>query len=807
MKQIFLVLLLFAIQQATIAQKADPCNHVLKGTILDIDTKAALPYALIKVKGTKHITQTDINGRFQIKNLCNEVNTLIISCFGYCDTTCQQFHKNIQRPKIYLKQQVKTLNTVTITAGKDKEQGTASISQQTITKEALTSIPTQTLASAISEVEGVTFTSTGNNVQLPVIHGLYGNRVLTLNNGLKHGFQNWGTDHAPEIDVATAHSITVVKGAAGVRFGPEALGGAIVVEADPLYLNEPLKSRIGTGYQTNGQGYFANYEIGQGLKNWSYHLGANYTRIGDLQTPDYSLTNTGKEEISVNGGLRYHLTNWDFKIYYSYVNQDLALLRSSIANSGTSFVRAINADEPVIIRPFSYDINEPSQLTQHHLGRVEINWRYADDAKLTLRVGSQINQREEYDVRRNADIPIIDLDLVTNDYQLEWKHPDWSGLDGLVGLQVFTQNNDNNPGTQTTPFIPNYNTLRFSGFIIESLKKGKNTFELGLRIDQESNNVRGREVNQNLFRDEYSFTNLTASLGYIRQISESTTFRTNLATAWRTPNMAELFSFGQHGFKTSFGLLRYYANDEGQLRTDLVIALRESNVSPEKGYKWINEWQTQTKTNTYTFTAYANYIENFIYDRPLAVIGTIRGPMPVFIYDQANALFMGADWTWEKRWSQSLTGTFGVSYLWSANIDKNEALINQPPITTSYKLLWKTKGFWKVQSSQFSIKPSYTFKQFQAPRTVRPDELIDGSVVITPESEIFDFRDAPEGFFLLDIAWRFKVKQFGASFSVQNVFNTRYRNYLNDMRYFADEPGRNFLFTINYMFNAKSATK
>ncbi len=798
MKQALFIFLILSVSYITKAQTSKPCNHDLKGVILDIDTKKAIPYALVKVKDTKRFAQTDLEGRFQIKGLCDQYNTLIVTCFGYCDTTCKQFYQHTRKPQIYLKQKVESLNTVTITAKKSEDQGTVSIAKQTINKEDLASIPTQTLASAISEVEGVTFTSTGNNVQLPVIHGLYGNRVLILNNGIKHGFQNWGTDHAPEIDVSTAHNVTVIKGAAGVRYGPEALGGAIIVESDPLYLNEAFRSRLGGGYQTNGQGYFANYEMGQGLKNWSYHLGASYNRIGDLRSPDYELTNSGKEEKSINAGFRYHLTNWDFKVYYSYLNQNLAILRSSIAHSGNAFVRAINADDPIIIRSFSYDINQPNQLIQHHLGKVEVGWRYADNAKFTLRVGTQINQRDEFDLRRNSEIPIIDLDLTTNDYQLEWKHPDWIGLEGLVGIQVFTQNNDNNPGTQTTPFIPNYNTFRYSGFIIESLRKGSNTFELGVRLDHESNNVRGRETNQNIFRDEYSFANLTASLGYIRQISDKATFRTNLATAWRTPNMAELFSFGQHGFKTSFGLLRYYYNDEGALRTNRVTSLESSNVSPEKGYKWINELQIQNKTNTYTFTAYSHYIENFIYDRPLAVIGTIRGPMPVFIFDQANALFVGTDWTWQKQWSRSLSGTFGINYLWSRNIDKNEALINQPPITTSYKLVWKTKKFWKVQSSQFSIKPSYTFQQFQAPRTVRPDELINGSVTITPESAIFDFRDAPEGYFLLDIAWKFKFKRFEANLAVQNVLNTRYRNYLNEMRYFANEPGINFLFSINY---------
>lgn len=804
MKDIFLTVFMLSLALTGYTRQADSCHYELKGVILDVDTKEALPYVRVQVKGTQRFSLTDTDGSFRFENLCGEFNTLVLSCVGYCDTVCENFHQHSKSPHIYLEQDIRQLGAVTITAKEISEEGIASISQEVIDKKELSTNPTQTLAAAISNVKGVTFTSTGSNVQLPVIHGLHGNRILILNNGIKHGFQNWGTDHAPEIDISTVDNINIVKGAAGVRYGPEALGGAIIIESAPMYLNEPLKNQIGTGYQTNGRGYFVNAKIGHGLKKWSYHLGANYTRIGDRHAPDYSLTNSGKEEKSVNGGLRYHLKNWDFKIYYSYIDQNLALLRSSIAESGNAFVRAINSDEPIIIDSFSYAISEPNQLTQHHLAKAEMTWLYSDQAKLSLRIGSQLNKREEYDVRRNADIPIIDLDLITHDVQLEWTHPDWFRLDGLMGLQVFTQNNDNNPGTGTTPFIPNYNTLRYSAFVMESLKRDANTYEVGIRLDHESNNVRGRETNQDIFRDEYSFTNLTASFGYIRQISENTIFRTNIGTAWRTPNMSELYSFGQHGFKTSFGLLRYYNSENDELKTDQVLAIQESTVSPEKGYKWVNEWEIQQGTNTYTLTAYTNYIENFIFDRPIGVYGTIRGPMPVFLYDQTDALFVGTDFTWEKEWSHWLDGTFGISYLWSRDLTNNDLLINQPPITTSYKLVWNTKEFWKVESSHLTIKPSYTFRQFQAPRTVRPEELIDGSVLITTESEIFDFKDAPEGYFLLNISWKAQLGRFNTSISVENVFNTSYRNYLNDMRYFADEPGRNFLFTINYKLNNKS---
>ena len=82
-------------------------------------------------------------------------------------------------------------------------------------------------------------------------------------------------------------------------------------------------------------------------------------------------------------------------------------------------------------------------------------------------MGKQLNSRKEYDVRRNSHKPIIDLDLITNDIQLKWKHPDVFELDGVIGVQYFYQDNDNNPGTGTTPFIPNYNIDRYSAFVVK----------------------------------------------------------------------------------------------------------------------------------------------------------------------------------------------------------------------------------------------------------------------------------------------------------------------------------------------------
>ena len=454
----------------------------------------------------------------------------------------------------------------------------------------------------------------------------------------------------------------------------------------------------------------------------------------------------------------------------------------------------------MIINPFTYNIQAPNQDTQHHLAKLEMNWWYADEGQLTFIAGRQLNKRDEFDVRRNIDRPIMDLDLITTDLQLNWKHPEWKGLDGEMGLQYFSQNNDNNPGTQTTPFIPNYNTDRYSLFIVEKLDLKKNSFEAGLRIDNESTNVRGREVNQDIFRDSYDFTNVTASLGCVRQISENSTFRTNLGTAWRTPNVAELFSFGQQGFQSVFGLLRYQFVDD-VIRTNEVTPFENSVVEPEIGYKLINEFQTSKNDILHKITFYSHLIENFIYERPIGVFGTFRGPQPAYIIDQTDAFFVGVDYSVVQKWSKSLTATFGFSYLWSRNISDNQPLINQPPVTTNFELKWEQKKLWKFDSSVLKVRPSYTFRQFQAPRTVSPQQLIDGDEIIGANSEIFDFIDAPNGYFLLDASWNLKIKKFSMGIAVNNLLNTTYRNYLNEFRLFADEPGRNLLVNLTYSVN------
>ncbi|NND09558.1 MAG: TonB-dependent receptor plug domain-containing protein, partial [Saprospiraceae bacterium] len=62
--------------------------------------------------------------------------------------------------------------------------------------EELEMLKTDNIGVMASKISGVNMISTGQNVAKPVIHGLHSNRILVVNNGIRHEFQNWGIEHA-----------------------------------------------------------------------------------------------------------------------------------------------------------------------------------------------------------------------------------------------------------------------------------------------------------------------------------------------------------------------------------------------------------------------------------------------------------------------------------------------------------------------------------------------------------------------------------------------------------------------------------
>jgi iron complex outermembrane receptor protein len=153
------------------------------------------------------------------------------------------------------------------------------------------------LAQAVAGLPGVRALSTGEQIGKPVIRGLSGARVLTLDNGSRLEDYSWSDEDGPSVDVRLAGRIEVIRGPASVLYGSDALGGVVNVIPAPL-----PDARVGAPFTRVGilaYGASNNAEIGSGLRveggrgRVGWRLFGIGRHGGDVHTPDGEIPNTG----------------------------------------------------------------------------------------------------------------------------------------------------------------------------------------------------------------------------------------------------------------------------------------------------------------------------------------------------------------------------------------------------------------------------------------------------------------------------------------------------------------------------------
>jgi len=128
---------------------------------------------------------------------------------------------------------------------------------------------------------------------------------------------------------------------------------------------------------------------------------------------------------------------------------------------------------------------------------------------------------------------------------------------------------------------------------------------------------------------------------------------------------------------------------------------------------------------------------------------------------------------------------------------RKEALINIPPVNIKNEVIY-TKP--ELNNLRLKLQSEYVFKQNEF-----PNNNFEIFIPQTETMELVDVSSTPSAYHLLNFSSSidFKINKEAAltvGFDVSNIFNTSYRNYLNRLRYYADDLGRNFLINlkINY---------
>ncbi|MEZ0483640.1 TonB-dependent receptor [Fibrella aquatica] len=761
----------------------DACHCFVKGQVLDRETRQPVPGATLLLKGTGRGVLSDAQGNYRIDNLCEGTYMLVAHIVGYREVQQQlvlQHDPEEAKQDVLLSEEIQHLKNVTVTAQK----------MDALTSQAIVALQGReldqtrgaTLGDALRNLTGVTTLQTGASVVKPVIHGMHSSRVLILNNGIRQEGQQWGSEHGPEIDPFVANRLSVVKGAAGVRYGSDAIGGVILVEPAALPSSGGIRGQVNVAGFSNGrQGVVsaqAEGSFGQsgsdGVSRFGWRLQGTAKEGGTLKTPTYFLNNTGVQERNGSAALAYRAKGWQSDLFYSRFSSKIGIFSGAHIGSLTDLQEVLRSGEPLVkTTDFSYVIDRPRQDITHDLLKWRTSHKTTSGTNWSLTLARQSDDRMEYDLHRPRNDSLAALNRPELRFQLTTYSADLvretqarnhrsstAGVSGLYQYNIMTGR----------PLIPNFQMATLGTFWIGKQRNGSWEYELGVRMDWRRLQI-FRYVNRVYDDPTFVYASPSGTLGATHYHSDKWITRLNIGTAWRPPNISELFSDGVH-----HGAAAYEQGDV-QLRP-------ETNGSMNLA----TEWQTGRVQAEVSF--FYNYIRNYIYLRPQPEpILTVRGAFPYFKYTQTDAIYTGIDATVGVAISNRWQWTTKPSYLYVQDVRTDQPIVMIPPNRWN-----NTIRYALIRSGQVSRwrEPYLELGNLAVARQARVPANSD----FAPPPPAYSLWTASAGGTLI-----FTDRQsVDISLTVTNLFDVQYRDYLNRFRYYADDLGRNVALRLKWGF-------
>lgn len=661
----------------------------LEGRVIDSQTKETLPGALITIPDLKISVVSDGSGQFTFSNIPQKGRFLIeVRYIGY--RTLIQIVDLSQTSGIEFALIPSTIEAkevvVTGTAfSSDNRKNSTAVSA--VTKDQLVNRPTGNLVDAIAKVPGVSQVTTGGGISKPVIRGLSYNRVVTLVDGAKQEGQQWGDEHGLEVDQYSAERVEVLRGAASLLYGSDALGGVINI-LEPLPSPEgKIQGEFLSSYQSNNGLSGSSGMIKGNSNGFVWRARGSYKNAFSYNAPGGRIANTGYNEKSFSGQLGLN-KKW------GYAHLNLSSFRNNIGlpdferNAKGEFEdengNIITNDELK-----SRDLFLPFQDIRHYKLAINSHILFSTGRLRTV-LAYQDNQRRE--LEENPTEPVLFFDLKTYSSDFKYYFNEKNGWEPVVGLSGSIQKNKNKAFEL---LIPDYNSSEFGLFAYAKKSWTTTTFNLGARFDYRD--IEGVEMVEDgspkFTNFSNSFSNISGALGFTKEFSENFNFKANLGSAFRSPNIAELSSDGVHE-----GTFRYEVGNTG--------------LKPENSYYGDFAFEFNNNTVSATIGAFNNYIDNFIFSSQLnnQTIVVDNETLPLYRFIQANANLSGleASFTFHPADILHFENSFSFTRGINRATDNPLPFIPAAMLRNELRIEPKISG---LKSTYFSVALDNAFKQ------------------------------------------------------------------------------------------------
>ena len=754
------------------------CNCTLKGKVISKESGEVILGSYVYLKGQKTKAQTDEKGNFKLEKICPGTYLLVceMSSFNKVETPITLKDHDDLTENLSLETHEEHLMEVLVT-GK-KTENTSQLKGE-LSAEERSQRNGLSLGEMLKGISGVQSLQTGSSISKPIIHGMHSSRVIILNQGVRQEGQQWGSEHAPEVDPFVSKNIQVIKGPAGLRYGGDAIGGLILMEPNSLPDTSGILGEAQTIFFTNGRQFVTSGMLEGGFKNangWGWRVQGTLKNGGNTKTANYYLANTGVEEQNFSTALGYKNQKFGTDLFISRFHSVVGIYAGSHIGNINDLKTAIASDRPFeIYTPTNFirELERPNQDIIHSLTKFKA---YLNLTNKTIRmnVAYQDNERLEFDVMRlgkNINTLSFNLETLSSEILIDESNSSklWKGKFGLTFLTQgnLTSGNRVNLPTLTSSLLPNYYLSNLGIFALERYVNQKMEIDMGLRLDTKDIEIHRpiQNYSTNIKRELTNYIGLSGSLGLKYHWTQNFENHLIFARAFRAPSPNELFSNGVH-----HGAGAYEIGDP------LLKGETAYNISLNSLYR--------TEKLELEIGLYTNTIHHFIYLKPLmekgepAFITTVRGSFPAFTYEQINASFKGMDAQVSYSISESWSLQQKTSIVRAYDELNNTYLVNIPPDRFEYLIRYQFK-----KHKQYV---SWGMTQISTQKRVEINA---------------DFSPPPKGYILGQVHWGISINKFDLGVSVTNAFNQAYRDYLNRFRYFAEDQGQNISFRATYRFS------
>jgi len=737
-KTICLFLLLSASQIIGFAQT--------KITVLERESATPIVYANVYFPDMKTGGVTDSDGQFKVDFTFQKV-LVQISAMGY-----QSFLDNIYMSDnpliIYLEPSVHELQELVVSDHSSRLQGenVMNVEKLGIKNGVIQGV---SLADKLTSIAGIDNLSTGAGIGKPVIRGLSGNRIAVFTQGMRLENQQWGDEHGLGLDENGYEQVEIIKGPASLLYGSDALGGVLYFIDERYSNNNSIESAFNSEYNSNALGFRNRGTFKLSKERLHLNLFGVYTTHADYKDgANNFVPNSRFKTGNMKSMLGYTGDKFTTSLKYSFLSEQYGLTENHEEDEH-------HEDEEIYTN--GRHPTMPYQDLTTHIISSENTFFLDNGSTLKLDAGYIFNNRKEFEDEHHSEEAeahnpkeaALSMNLNTFSYNAKWLSQQWKEHWTLtVGSQGMVQNNAND-GEEI--LIPDANTLDFGVFTMTNFQYARRAYwQTGLRFD--TRRISCVETWQETY---YSFS---FSTGIYQPLTEDLSFRANLSSGFRAPNMYELLSNGIH-----HGANRYETGNR--------------DLKTENCYQIDAALNYHTKHLKLFVNPYFNFIRNYIYLQPTA---QKIDNMQVYDYLQADAYLYGSeagfhfhphplDWL---HIESSYSTTFGREH------NNYLALMPSQKLKTTVSAAFSCSK--KVGEFSLYVQNQYSFAQ----------NLVAAEETSTPAYQLFN----------AGIACNFEVKQqkIQLNLAVNNILNETYYDHLS--RYKTDgiyNRGRNFNIKIS----------